>query len=216
MGGLNPMANRSTALKVQPTATELALADVAHAVSADTTRPHLCSPFGGAHDGRGYIIGTDGHRMALVRDAAWSSALRADAPPFAHLVQWAAPFIGSLAAGALEDGARLLPSKWDTELSWHCDGEPLLQASVLRGPGKKARKIHPLGLNVRVPWGLRLTSLRHALGITLPYLVDAIDFVGTGIVDVFNAGAFDPIFFTSHGTSIAEAERFALVMPRRQ
>jgi hypothetical protein len=212
---------------------DLALAAVAHAVSGDTTRPHLCSAFGVVRDptpgpGRGYICATDGHRMALVRSESAQKYWRADAPPALKVVPWDAPWVGGLNARALDDEPRVFPKSWDVALTFGFGSgssafKPALHVSIVKGSGRKEKRVRPFGPRMAIDWGegSKLEQLKHELSITLRYLLDAVDFCGTGLVQVFNEGPLHPIVFVPYSSnagarSIAEAERIAVVMPRRE
>jgi hypothetical protein len=208
--------------RVQPTGLCVDLADLSHALGTDETRPHLCTPFGGAcPDGvGGYLGATDGHRMALVRSEHWQKHERADAPPYQYVVPWNAPKVGELSALALAEEPRFFPKSWNVCLSFgRADAAARLDVMVKRGSGRKERKIYPLGRELVIDWGegSKLEDLRHDLAITLSYLLDAVDFCGSGSVRVFNAGSTDPIVFAPYGAkTLADAERLAIVMPVRQ
>jgi hypothetical protein len=217
MGVLNSMANGSTARKIQLSAHDLDLADVSHALSTDETRSHLCKPYGFEFNGVGYIAATDGHRMAMLRSEHWLDHVRHDSPPAQHLLDKAfgAKHLGSILAVSLDDAAAL-PRKWDIGITLWSDRDPSLRITVTKGSGRKQKHLHPLGNELLVPWsGVRLERLREPLGMTLPYLIEAVEFAGTGSVDVFGAGPLDPIVVVPHGSTPATAKRLEIVSPRR-
>ncbi len=200
---------------------ELEAAEIAHAVSSDETRAHLSKPFGCEMNGRGFVCGTDGHRLSAVQCDAWQGFARGDAPPAVQVIPWDAKWRGEFSADALDD-ARCFSSRWDVSL----DVQPramLLHANVTSGSGKKSKRLYPFGRDgVRVDY-FKLEQLTYSFGIALGYLLDAVDFIGTGSVHVWSQHypkerdqALAPLVFTAPGVkSILEAKRIAVVMPRR-
>lgn len=199
---------------------ELEAAEVAHAVSVDPVRMHLNRPFGQEMNGRGFVCGTDGHRLSAVECDAWQSFRRDDAPPAVQVIPWGASWRGEFSAAAL-DNARCFSSRWDVSL--HIQPQAMLMhAHVGAGSGKKAKRLYPFGRDgVRVDY-FKLEQLTYSFGIQLCYLLDAVDFIGTGSIHVWSQSypkALDqewaPLVFTAPGVSIPEAKRIAVVMPRR-
>ncbi len=200
---------------------EYEAACVAHAVSADPAREHLNKPFGQAMHGRGFICGTDGRRLSAVECEAWQGFQRDNAPPAVQVIPWEAKWRGEFPAEALDD-ARAFTSRWDVSL----DVQPqalLMHASMRTGSGKKSKALYPFGRGgVRVDY-FKLEQLPYSFGINLPYLIDAVDFIGAGSIHVWSQHypkehdqVFAPLVFTGPGVkSIPEAKRIALVMPRR-
>jgi hypothetical protein len=205
------------AAKPQPSPLERALSDVDHAVSGDSTRPHLNRPFGALVRGRGFVGGTDGHRLAIVQCNEWEAAKRDQTPPIEHVIPWDAPTLGWLVVDAFED-ARAIPARWQVGLAFDQRRSPTLTIGVPSGSGKKSKLLRPFGTAPIEPgWiGGFLENLNHELSIELSYLLDALDFVGTNSVKVWNGGVLDPIAFTPFGAaSIESADRIAVVMPRK-
>lgn len=205
---------------------ELVLASVLSAVSSDETRPHLCKPFGKFMAGRGYLVGTDGHRLHAVASDNWQAHNR-DAEPFPpppaeQVIPWDSHWIGEFPAGALAD-ARHFPVRWDTRLEIGPNGQQRLFCGVRTGSGKKAARVYPFGRGgVAVDWGLKLEQITFTFGINLPYLLDAVDCVGEyGVIHVWapkpnpKYGAIGPIAFTRTSKPLREQERIAVVMPCR-
>lgn len=214
-----------TAKKIR-TPDEWALASVMPAVSVDETREHICKPFGRAMNGRGYLIGTDGHRLHAVAATpeAWQAHNR-DAEPFPpppaeQVIPWEAPWVGEFNAAALDD-VRCFSTRWDVSLECGPGGSQKLFASVLKGSGKKAARMYPFGRD-GVPVSLfKLEQLTFTFAVSLPYLLDAVDCVGAyGSVHVWSKHdkkfpGLDPIVFTHTSKPLREQDRIALVMPRR-
>jgi hypothetical protein len=200
---------------------EYEAACVAHAVSVDPARDHLNKPFGQEMNGRGFVCGTDGHRLSAVACEAWSGFKRDNAPPAVQVIPWGAKWRGEFPAVALED-TRAFTSRWDVSL----DVQPqamLMHASVRTGSGKKSKALYPFGRDgVRVDY-FKLEQLTYSFGIALCYLLDAVDFIGTGSIHVWSQDypkkldqELAPLVFTGPGVkSIPEANRIAVVMPRR-
>jgi hypothetical protein len=209
------------AAKTQPTATELELATIAHALG-DPARRHD-TPFGVEWQGQGYLCATDGHRLSAVRSASWRDYVRETAPRVSHLIDLAAglPWVGSLSALALDGEARCFPKSWDVGLRFRGCGSGTrasLTALVTRGSGKNERKLYPLGRELLIDWGegSYLEQLSIPLGITLRYLLDAVDHCDSGTVYVHNAEELGPILFLPYpARRVEDAERFEIVMPRR-
>lgn len=200
---------------------EYEAACVAHAVSADPARENLNKPFGQDMHGRGFVCGTDGHRLSAVECDAWQGFKRDNAPPAVQVIPWEAKWRGEFPAAALDD-ARAFTSRWDVGL----DVQPqamLMHARVRTGSGKKSKALYPFGRGgVRVDY-FKLEQLTYAFGINLPYLLDAVDFIGTGSIHVWSQHypkehdqVLAPLVFTGPGVkSLPEAKRLAVVMPRR-
>lgn len=209
------------AIKKQWAPGEYEAACIAHAVSTDETREYLNKPFGQVMNGRGFICGTDGHRLAAVECETWQGYKRDNAPPAEQVIPWEAKWRGEFPAVALED-ARCFSTRWDVGL----DVQPqamLLHASVRTGSSKKAKSLYPFGRDgVRVDY-FKLEQLTYSFGIALCYLLDAVDFIGTGSVHVWSQDypkkldqETAPLVFTGPGVkSILDAKRIAVVMPRR-
>ena len=197
-----------------------ALELVAHACGSDRSRPHLCSPFGFEWRGNGYIAGTDGHRAALVRSEEWQQHVRDDAPPMRAILDLAAaaPQVGSIYTYDLRMG-RELPRKWRIRLTFPAAADEMPRLNIVVSTLKAWRRgsKEPFGPEIRVPWrGLALEHLRHPLAIELRYLLDAVDLIGTRTVNVHSTGELDPIVFVAdYNSSVWDAERIAIVMPRR-
>lgn len=191
---------------------EYELALVAPAVSTDEARERLNKPWGQLMNGRGFICSTDDHRLHAVQCDAWHAHKRNDAPPAEQVIPWDAKRVGELELGRLDD-ARVFPAKWQVEL----DVQPqavLARVCVERGRSKGAA--YPFGRDgLRVDW-LKLDALTFGFGMQLDHLLDAVDFVGTGLVQVWGSEPLAPFAFTStKAKTIAEADRIAVVMPMR-
>lgn len=201
----------------QPGEYEAAL--VAPAVSGDKTREHLCKAFGRVLNGRGFLCGTDGHRLHAVECEAWQGYKRDDAPPAEQLIPWDAKWRGKFDAVALED-ARCFSTRWVVGLEVQPQAM-LLHASARTGSGKKAKLLYPLGRDgMRVDY-FKLEQLSYSFGIALCYLLDAVDFIGAGSVHVWSKDAaehqdLEPLAFTAPGVkALRDAARVAVVMPGR-
>jgi hypothetical protein len=183
------------------------------AVSTDETREYLNKPWGQVMNGRGFVCGTDGHRLHAVACEAWDTFKRGNAPPAEQVIPWdEAKRVGELELGRLDD-ARVFPAKWNVKL----DVQPhvvLAHVSVKRGKSKG--DAYPFGRDgVRVDW-LKLDALTFGFGMHLDYLLEAVDFVGTGLVQVWGSEPLAPFAFTSTKvTTLREADRIAIVMPMR-
>jgi hypothetical protein len=201
---------------------EYEAASVAAAVGSDTTRAHLCKPFGAEMHGRGFIVATDGHRLHAVASEAWSKYARHDAPPAAAVIPWDSKLIGEITP---QDAWRFFPAKWDASITF-TPGTVTgwLRASVLTGSGKKERIVNVIGGEggaggrggIPVEWMKSTRSDFAPVSVALHYLADAVDFVGTGAVHVWGGKrSEDPLVFTPTPEPAAAAARFAVVMPRR-
>lgn len=208
--------------KPKPSQAELIAADVAFccASSKDPKRAHLVKPIGFELNGVGWVAGTDGHRMALVRSNHWSSFVRDDAPKAAHFV---APGIveplriaGTILADHLEP-ARKFPASFHVQA--YLEGTSCavdVEHKVDRISGTKTTKIFR---HVPVEW-IRLdqTPGGKACSLMVDYIVDAVDFIGSTVVTVWSCkeDPLAPFYFTSPGhKSPADAHRIAIVMPVR-
>lgn len=211
------MANAAKKITYGPG--ELELAQVAHAVSVDPTREYLNKPFGQLMQGRGFVCGTDGHRLAAVECEAWQGSKRDNAPPADQVIPWGAKWRGEIVVAGLAP-ARHFPARWDVKL----DVQPkalIARVGVRSGSGKKAADVFPFGRDgVAVDWFRPLEQLPYSFGIQLDYLLDALDFVGAGVVQVWSNESkkhqdLEPLCFTAGAKSVAEAKRIAVVMPFR-
>ncbi len=133
--------------------------------------------------------------------------------------------VGNVWEPALDE-ARVFPRSWQVTLQFAERGyKAQLAIVVKRGSGKKERKLKPFGERFTVEWGegATLDILQHPLAVHLPYLLDAVDFVGTPTIHVYNRGELDPVILlpyrsgasTAPEQAIESAERFAIVMPIR-
>lgn len=195
---------------------ELEALEVGPAVSTDETRQHMCKPFGREMKGRGFIVGTDGHRLHAVQCEAWKAFERPNAPRAECVIPWFSTRLGEINVPGLEE-ARVFPARWDVSI----EIQPqimLCHMRVPKGSGKKASHVYPFGRGgVRVDW-FKLDQLTIAIGVHLPYLLDAVDFIGTGLVIAWGSKAdpLAPIVITAPGVKdLAEAKRIAVVMPCR-
>lgn len=206
------------------TPTELALASVLPAVSCDETRLHLCKPFGRVMAGRGYLVGTDGHRLHAVAADGWQAHDRDHEPfpppPAEQVIPWDSPWVGEFPAAALDD-ARHFSSRWGVRLECGPNGYQRLFCSVRTGSGKKSKSAYPFGRDgVKVDW-FKLEQLTFTFGINLPYLLDAVDCLGSyGMVHVRSEHdpklpGLNPIAFTCTSKPLREQDRIAVVMPCR-
>lgn len=203
---------------------ELALASVLPAVSPDETRLHLCKPFGREMHGRGYLVGTDGHRLHAVAADGWREHLRDGQPnpppPAEQVIPWDAPWIGEFNAAALDE-ARVFSARWDVMLELGPNGYQRVHCSVRTGSGKKSKALYPFGRDgVTVDWLVKLEQLTFSLGFNLPYLLDAVDCIGPGQIHVWSKHdkkypGLDPVAFTRTSKPLREQARIAVVMPRR-
>lgn len=194
--------------------TRAALDDLRAFVSPDPARTRLSAPWGCELEGRGYLCASDGHRLAAIRSNAWRAHAREDAPRMADHIPWGAQHFGAL---QLLEAMTLFPKSWGVSITL---GQHFtrLTARVNRGRGKNARRVTVLD-NVLTGWQLKLEYLTYHTSVNLPYLVDALKFVGSRDVHVFGAplGTEDPdehpLMFASMPLDLAP--RFMLVMPRR-
>jgi hypothetical protein len=94
----------------------------------------------------------------------------------------------------------------------------LAHVSVKAGSGKAAKTLRPFGVGgVRVDW-FKLEQLAFSFGMQLGYLLDALDFIGTGSVHLWGGGKtpeLSPVAFSSSSKPLREADRVAVVMPMR-
>lgn len=204
--------------KIQPTQTELDVAAVMHAVSDDEGRSHLCEPFGFQWQSRGYIAGTDGHRIAAVRSDAWQEFERERQPQIEHIINSITlKRLGEVSAANLGEECRLFPKSWDITMQFGEGAQSgLLSAVVTRKNGRGTKKIRPLGLGVSLPWIPRLEHLKRGLGVQLRYFVEAVDFCGSGTVYLHQGSELAPVVFIPYpATTLEAAPRFAFVMPVR-
>ncbi len=214
-----PAAPAKRKRKPAPTPLERELASIEHALSDDTTRPHLCKPFSLERRGVGYLAAADGHRAALVRSVHWRDFVRSDAPRLdAVLDSLGTPtHVGEIDARKLDDEARTFPAKWQVGLTFGQAGDErgTIHARVVSGRTK--RIVYPIGRALCTDWAPALAQLRHRMTVHLPYLLDGVDFVRTGLVQVLSGGELEPIVLLPYGAkSIDDAERFEVVMPRRE
>lgn len=211
---------------------ELALASVLPAVSADTARVHMCKPFGRELvPGRGFLIGTDGHRLHAVECEGWrahdldTAARETGAPmppPVAQVVPWDAPWVGEFSAAGLDE-ARVFPSRWQVTLEIGPNGYQRAHCSVREGSGKRAATRRPFGLNgVPVEWLGKLEQLTFSTGLNLAYLLDAVDCLGSNTIHVWaergrknSDEGLRPIAFTATRKPLREQSAIAVVMPVR-
>jgi hypothetical protein len=216
--------------KTKPTDYELAVASVMHACNPDEARTHLRTPFafeaadfarGEPRPKRIYLAATDGHRAALVRvGSAATEHWRTDAPPIDQLIPWHASESGVIDA-TRADSLRHFPAKWDVALALRSWGEPLAYVTIVKGSGKRETRIYPFGANplptdLGQTWVLNSSTPHEGIGIAVPYLLDALDFVGTQSVTIWrDSDPMQPFLFTAHGATLTDAPRIALVMPRR-
>jgi hypothetical protein len=217
------MAKAASAVKAEfsgAAAAGFSLADatarVEHAKCTDETRPHMCSVYGVAHSGAWWLGATDGHRAAVARCDEASSVKVQDAPPLPVILDTVIPgarLLGEIdAASDLSiDALRALPASWHCTVELGRDGATL--TARRRGRGKKWTEILQ-----RAPLfggGLRLSGASEPHGINPSYLLDAIDAVGTGTVQVWGAGLLDPLIFTASDRPILSHAVICIVMPVR-
>ncbi len=191
---------------------ELGASLVAPAVSTDGTREYLNKPWGQVMNGRGYIVGCDGHRLLAAPSAAWHEYKRDNAPPAEQVVPWDdARLLGEINFQQLDD-ARAFPAKWEVKVSV----QPKTMLAHVRVPRGKKADLRPFGFEgVAVNW-FKLDALTFTFGMNLPYLLDAVDFVGTSIVQVWGSEELAPFAFASpKAKTLREADRIAVVMPMR-
>jgi hypothetical protein len=167
-------------------------------------------------NGRGFICGTDGHRLHAVECEAWHERKRPSSPPAEHVIPWDARALGEVSP---EEAWDHFPAKWDVSITISRDYKPALLATVVKGSGKNEKRIRVLN-EVAVDWPIRLAQSPYAVALTLSYLADAIDFIGTGTVFVWGAPhvknpELAPLVFTPTSDPIRDAKRLAVVMPRR-
>jgi hypothetical protein len=216
---------------------EYEAAIVAAALGSDTTRPHLCAPFGIEMNGRGFVVATDGHRLHAVavagaspetKSEAWRKYARKDAPPAEAVIPWESKFLGTIEP---LDTWRHYPAKWDTSITfapvYAGTATGRLRASLITGSGKKERIVHILGGpggpgGAGMPDGVPVDWLKTSradfapVSVALHYLADAVDFIGTGTVCVWSGEkSTHPLVFTATAEPLTVADRFAVVMPRR-
>ena len=138
----------------------------------------------------------------------------------AKKIPWGGKWRGEIVVAGLE-AARHFSTRWDVKLSV---APQALRAtvSVRTGSGKKASIVHPFGRDgVAVDWFRPLEQITYAFGIYLPYLLDAVDFIGTNVVHVWSQDSaryqdLEPICFTAPGVKdLTKAARIAVVMPYR-
>lgn len=189
---------------------------VAAAVSDDPSRQHLNKPWGQVMNGRGFVCGSDGHRLHAVQCEAWHGYKRDASPPGEQVIPWDAKWLGEIVTGGLDD-ARAFPARWLVNL----DVQPqalLAHVSVRTGSSKKSKSLYPFGHDgVRVDW-FKLQQLSFSVGINLGYLLDAVDFVDTQIVHVWGGGKtpeLAPLAFSATSKPLRESDRVAVVMPMR-
>lgn len=208
-------AKPKRAKKPAPTRLQLDLESVLPAVSTDKARPHLMTPFGRLMNGRGYIVGTDGHRLHAVRSDEWASHARPDAPRAEHVIPWHSARLGEFSAALLDDARPLCwSSRCQSVLEVGSKGERVFFHAPAQSKNKPA--LYPFGRDgVPVSWLVKLDALKYDFAVELPYLLDAVDFVGPGFLTIWGAGKLEPLIITP-GTRPAElADRFAVVMPYR-
>ena len=191
---------------------ELEASEVENVVSVDPARPHMAQPFGVG----GYVVGTDGHRLHAVQCEHWGLFTRPNAPPAMNVIPWESTRLGEISVPGLED-ARVFPARWEVRLEVAPDAQRC-HVSASKGGGKKAATLRPFGTGgVPVSW-FKLDQLTHTFGVNVPYLLDAVDFVGTGAVVVWGTAKdpLAPIVLTAPGVKgLRAAKRLAVVMPCR-
>lgn len=193
------------------TPVERDIASIRHAVSTDPARIHINTPFASG----GYIVGTDGHRLAAVKSEKVPTDLeRQDAPAWQQIVPWDAPLLGQLQIGSFED-TRAFPGSWSVGVILKPEDEPEIFVSKRMG---KKRSLYPFGRSsVRVPWpAVRLEFIKKPICIELSYLLDALEFCLTGTIEVYGSPTDDlaPLAFAPCGQELRKASRIAVVMPR--
>lgn len=189
---------------------------VAAAVSGDVTRETMNKPFGRELHGRGFICGTDGHRLHAIACDAWQAYKRDSAPPAEHVIPWDARPLGEIQS---EEAWEHFPAKWDVAITLTPGYKVSLLACVIKGSGKNVKRIRVLN-EVAVDWPIKLAQSSFAVSLTLSYLADAVDFIGTGSVYVWGGHhvknpELAPLVFTPTSDPIRDAKRLAVVMPRR-
>lgn len=207
------------AVKKITTPEELDLASVQPAVSVDPARPHLHSAFGREMNGKGYLVGTDGHRLLARVSDAWQKHARPDAPRCDVVIPWDAVRLGEIEAKCLDDARGLLvSSRARATLEVTPQGQRVFYSVK---SARKAPDMKPFGdQGVRVDW-FKLDQLRHDFAIELSYLLDAVDFFGFGLLTVWAPvykkfpGEAPIVLTRGAAATLAEAGDMALVMPRR-
>lgn len=189
------------------------LAPVMSAVSADDTRPHMCSPFGND----GYIVGTDGHRVHAYRHPDAATFARADAPPISNVRDSVRHHTHratiDIATPGWDDLLVAFPRAWVVSLGLDAAGAYIAaHQERARGRDRTAIVRSPVepfvgDASIARPWRVDLRSL-----------IDAVQFVGMVQVRVW-AGhdPLDPIVLTSSSVDAhpGDADRFAIVAPMR-
>lgn len=162
---------------------------VAFALSRDPIRPYMHEPFGGYWDSGWWVGATDGPRMALVRTsqsvAQEVQQLRAvpTAPPWTRLTD-----------------NSTLRAVIDTELFARYRVRSLRMWGSLCALARHRVEWLPEGFEDQAP------------RIYLPYLLDAIDFVGMVVVHVsYGPGKLDPIWVHN-----GQKTRICVIMPEQK
>jgi hypothetical protein len=115
-------------MKPAATAFEQAIADITPYVSRDAARTMIAQPTGtqmGA-GGKGWIVGSDGHRVHGVACKDWEKVWDADRARFvSHVLPTNALLVGEICFtggdAANVDGLRELPSKWESYIEFRSD-----------------------------------------------------------------------------------------------
>lgn len=190
---------------------------VAPAVSADPARETMNKPWGQSMNGRGFICGSDGHRLHAVHaePEAWLAYKRDNAPPAEHVIPWDAQQLGEISP---EEAWDHFPAKWDVALTISRDYRPSLFAAVTKGSGKNEKRVRVLN-EVSVDWPIKLARADFSVCVHLAYLRDACEFIGTGTVYVWGGRKKNPeiapLAFTATCDPLRDQKRIAVVMPRR-
>jgi hypothetical protein len=201
---------------------ELDLAGVNVATSTNETRQHLCKPFGCFMNGRGFLVGTDGNRMHVVASDQWVNHKRDDAPRAEAVIPWeSAVRLGEFLSTALDDARPLCwSSRWASQLQTSPNDQRVFYHVPAASKNKPA--VYPFGRDgVKVDY-FKLDALKWTVGLQLCYLLEAVDFVGPGLLTLWQPVAkqrkfdgLDPVVITRGTAPIREQDRFAVVMPFR-
>ncbi len=197
-----------------------AIALVADATGADPLRPSTLGPIGCVINERGYVAGTDGHRVHAVRCDDFGNVTRTQpAAPIAQIVPNALVKVGEIVLCGIDlECANLIPNAWKSIVTLDEYGARL-SCSLTKGKKKKERTLRMLD-HAKVDWlhGFKL-SLKKPVNCQLAYLRQAVEFCG-GTVTVWlspDLSEFDPLVFTPGDAARLplDGERFAVVMPCR-
>ena len=174
--------------------------------TTDEAREYMLRPFGFTLNSIQYAAATDGHRASFVRCPEAYTLIVPGAPPVQHVIpSGAMSLLGHIREDALA-GAKAIPRKWHSTLEL---GHNRCRFSASK-QGKKA-----IIEGAPVDW-VALDGLHDPRGINLQYMLDAVAFIGTQVVSMWQgADANCPYVFTPTDASHFDSELFAIVMPVR-